>query len=225
MANYFNLTLDTTAPQGVTISLNSGAVYTTDQIVTASIATSDGDTTGYQMLIWGTVDNAYNANIQTTEGASSWISYSATQQVKVATTDGTKTVYVKIRDDVDNPSAQASDTITLNTAVPAVSISGVSVVKISKVNGKNETTFSFSSDVTFAEYKVKVVSGTSSTEETGTTILTTNGSSNMSATGTFASATPINCAIRGADLEVASAGDGTKIVKVFVKNEAGIWSN
>ena len=30
--------------------------------------------------------------------------------------------------------------------------------------------------------------------------------------------------INGADLETASAGDGVKIVKVFVKNAAGTWS-
>ena len=224
MANYFNLILDTTAPQGVSISLNNGEVYATDQLVTATIATTDNPTTGYTMKVWGSVDNSYNANIQTTEGASAWIAYNTSQQVKVSTTDGEKTIYLKIRDDVYNESSQTSDSITLNTAVPTVTLGGVSVTKVSKVVGKNETTFSFTSDVPFTEYKIKVVSGTSSTQDTGVVILTTNGSTNMDGTGSFASGTPINCSIKGADLEVASAGDGTKIVKIFVKNEAGIWS-
>lgn len=36
--------------------------------------------------------------------------------------------------------------------------------------------------------------------------------------------TPIEVTITGTDLETASSGDNVKIVKVFVKTEAGIWS-
>ena len=46
----------------------------------------------------------------------------------------------------------------------------------------------------------------------------------MSGTGTFKANTGIACTITGADLEVASSGDGQKIIKVFVKNSAGTWS-
>ena len=46
----------------------------------------------------------------------------------------------------------------------------------------------------------------------------------MSATGTFTADTAISCSITGADLEKASSGDGSKIIKVFVKNTAGTWS-
>ena len=51
MANYFNLTLDTTGPAAPSISLESGATYATAQLVTATISTSDSPTTGYQMKI------------------------------------------------------------------------------------------------------------------------------------------------------------------------------
>ena len=49
MASYFNLTLDTTAPGGVTLSINDGALYATSTTITLKIATTDGETTGYQM--------------------------------------------------------------------------------------------------------------------------------------------------------------------------------
>ena len=40
MASYFNLTLDTTAPGGVTLSINSGATYCTGAAVIKSFFTS-----------------------------------------------------------------------------------------------------------------------------------------------------------------------------------------
>ena len=42
--------------------------------------------------------------------------------------------------------------------------------------------------------------------------------------GNYPAATNIQVTITGTDLETASPGDGAKIVKVFVKNEAGTWS-
>jgi hypothetical protein len=225
MANYFNLILDTTAPSSPTISIDGGATFATQQIVNCTISTGDGDTTGYQMLIWGDVDTSYNANIQSVEGSSSWISFSTTQQLKLSSGDGVKTIYVRIRDDVYNSSGQASDTIQLNTAIPTVNCTAVDVTKISKVAGKNVASFSFTSDIAFDEYKVKVVSATNATENLGTVIPTTNGSTNMSATGSFAANSAIVCTINGADLELASSGDGTKIIKVFVKDSStGSWS-
>jgi hypothetical protein len=38
------------------------------------------------------------------------------------------------------------------------------------------------------------------------------------------SSTVVNCKIYGADLATASAGDGDKIIKVFVQDVAGNWS-
>ena len=224
MANYVNITLDTTQPSNPSLLINNNDIYTTNQLVNLAIGTGDGNTIGYQMKIWGSVDTAYDTNIKTTEGTSTWITYATSKQIKLSTGDGSKTVYMKLRDDVWNESAQISDSITLNTVVPVVTIGGQNVTKISKVTGKNELTFSFTSDVAFTEYKVKVVTITSASHVTGTLIVTTNGSSNMAGSGTFASGTPISCVVKGSDLEVASASDGDKIVKVFVKNEAGLWS-
>ena len=129
-----------------------------------------------------------------------------------------------MRDDVCNETASASATITLDTSVPAVTIIGPDVSRISKTAPKNVATFSFTSDVAFTEYKIKVVPSKSSLHDAGTLIGTANGSANMSATGTFKANTAISCKIYGKDLEAASSGDGEKIIKVFVKNAHGTWS-
>ncbi|MDM5333443.1 hypothetical protein QUF56_09410 [Ureibacillus composti] len=224
MPNFFNITLDTTGPSNVDVKIENNASYATAQLVNCQISTSDAATTGYQMKIWGDVDSAYDTNVQATEALAKWITYSSTKQIKLSAGDGTKTINVKLRDDVFNESAQDSDSIILDTTRPVVTISGPDVSKISKVPGKDVASFSYSVDVPFTEYKVKVVSSSGSAESTGTTIGTTNGSTNMSATGSFAASTAINCTIDGSDLEVASAGDGAKVIKVFVKDEAGNWS-
>lgn len=99
------------------------------------------------MKVYGNVDTSYNANIQDTEGASAWITYSTSQEVKLSSGDGSKIVYVKIRDDVYNESSQASDSITLDTSVPVVTInSGPDVTKISKQTGKRTCSFQFQAD-------------------------------------------------------------------------------
>lgn len=226
MATNFNLTLDTTAPADPSISINAAAPYTTAQAVTATIGTSDGDTTGYQMKVWGDVDEAVNANIQEDEVDSAWISYSTSQAVTLSTGDGSKTLNVKIRDNVWNESSGASDTITLDTSVPVPNITiGPDVTKVSKISGKRTAAFSWQADVEFDEYKVKVVSASGSAHSTGTAIPTTNGSTNMSGNaGAYPATTNIASSIDGRDLELASSGDGVKIVKVFVKDTAGNWS-
>ena len=77
----------------------------------------------------------------------------------------------------------------------------------------------------FDEYKVCVVTANSSTQDSGMTIGSTHGSINTSGTsGDYPASENIQVTIKAADLEAASSGDGTKIVKVFVKTEAGIWS-
>lgn len=217
MASYFNLVLDTLAPQELAVKLNNGSQYTTSKNVTLSISVSDTSTSGYQMKVWG-VDGT------SSEDSASWETFAATKSIALPTGDGLKTVYVKVRDDVCNETAAASATITLDTSVPAVTIIGPDVSRISKTAPKNVATFSFTSDVAFTEYKIKVVPSKSSLHDAGTLIGTANGSTNMSATGTFKASTAISCKVYGKDLEAASSGDGEKIIKVFVKNAHGTWS-
>lgn len=217
MASFFNLTLDTMAPTGLEVLLNDGAVYTTNAVVKLSVTVADEATEGYQMKIWGT------------QGASeefdaSWETFAATKQITLPSGDGLKTVYVKVRDDVGNETAAVSDAITLDTAVPVVTITGPDKSKISKVDGFDTSAVSFRANVAFTEYKVKVVPSQSSLEDAGTQIPTDGGSVNTSGTGEYEADTAINVTLRGADLEAASSGDGVKIVKVFVKTAAGTWS-
>ena len=218
MASFFNLILDTLAPSGVSLKINGGAQYTTTEEVLLSIGTSDSETTGYQMKIWG-------INGITSESQASWETFSTSKSVTLTSGDGLKTVSIKIRDDVYNESSTVTAQITLNTTVPSVTITGPDVSKISKVSPKNVATFSFVSDVDFEEYKVKVVPTNSSLQDAGVQIGTTNGSTNMQGSaGGYKANTSIQCKICGEDLEVASSGDGDKIIKVFVKNSAGTWS-
>lgn len=223
MASYFNLALDTTGPAGVSINLAAGATTTAVRAITATIATSDTPTTGYQMKLWGDVDPAADSNIQVLEANSTWITYSTSQAVTLSTGDALKTINLKVRDASWNETS-ASDTITLNTTVPVITITGPDVSVVSKISGKRVASFSFSSDIALSAYKVKVVPATSSLESAGTTIPTTNGSTNMTGGATGASTT-VNCTIDGRDLELASSGDGTKIVKVFGQSSgSGNWS-
>ena len=108
MASFFNLTLDTLAPAGLSIILNDGAQYATSANVTAKISVSDEVTTGYQMKIWGT-------KTAETEEAASWETFAAEKAITLPDGDGLKTIYCKVRDDVGNESAAVSDTITLNS--------------------------------------------------------------------------------------------------------------
>lgn len=217
MASYFNLTLDTLAPQGLTIKLNNGSQYTTNKTVQLAVNVTDESAEGYQMKVWG-INGVAN------ESDATWETLANIKNVTLSTGDGLKTVYVKVRDDVYNETAAASATITLDTSVPAVTIIGPDVSKISKTSPKDVATFSFTSNTAFTEYKIKVVPSNSSLHDAGVQIGTANGSTNMTATGTFKASTAISCKVYGKDLEAASSGDGEKIIKVFVKNAHGTWS-
>lgn len=219
------LQLDTTAPSGVTASINAGAAVTALRDVTLGIGTADTPTTGYTIKVWGNVDLAANASIQATEGASAWLPYTTAQAVRLSTGDGVKTVSLKIRDDVNNESAIVSDTITLDTTTPVVTASAPDVAKVSEQPTKDTATFTFQSDTPFDEFKVKVVPATNSADTAGAQIPTAAGSSGVSGVaGGYPAATNRTVTIKATDLKAASAGDGQKIVKVFVKEASGTWS-
>ena len=208
MASYFNLTLDTTAPSGLTLQINDGALYATSTAVKLTIGVSDEQTTGYQMKIWG-IDGVAE------EASASWETFATSKSVNLTTGDGLKTVHIKVRDDVGNESAEVTDDITLNTAVPVVTVTGPDKSKISKITGFNTSIIN----------KVCVVPANSSEQDAGTLTPTTGGSINTSGNeGNYPATTNIQVTINGTDLESASTGDGVKIVKVFVKTAAGIWS-
>lgn len=220
MASYFNLTLDTLAPSGLAVHLNGDDIYTTTATVQMTLDLTDGVTTGYQMKIWG-VEGVED------EGSATWETYAASKSITLPAGDGLKTVHVKVRDSVGNESAEATDSITLDTAVPTVTVTGPDKSTISEVAGFDKAIINFMSDIAFVEYKVCVVPATSSTQDAGTVIPITAGSINTSGTSDdepYEAKTNIQVTIDGTDLKTASSGDGVKIVKVFVRNAAGTWS-
>lgn len=214
MASYFNLTLDTLAPSITAFSINSGAAVTTSRNVTLSITAPEAAS----MKIWG-IDGVAS------EAAASWETFASTKSVTLTSGDGTKTVYIKVRDSVYNESAASSDTITLSTAIPTITITGPDVSVISEQSGKNIATFSFSSSMALKAWTVRLVPSNASAHDAGTQIPTTGGSTNMSGT-TLAANTSKECKIYGADLSSAAGGtDGTYIIKVFGQASANdLWS-
>lgn len=110
MASYFNLVLDTLAPQGLTVKLNNGSQYTTTKTVQLSVNVTDESAEGYQMKVWGIegVD---------TESAAVWENLANIKSIILPSGDGLKTVYVKVRDDVYNETIATTATITLDTSV------------------------------------------------------------------------------------------------------------
>ena len=226
MVNYIEVRLDTTAPATPTLSLDGGSAFANDLLVDCLIGTADGDTTGYSMKIWGTVDPNYDVAIKATEETSEWITYSPTKQIKITEDDGTKTINIRIRDQVNNVSGMVSDTISYDSTKPVVTTSLPDVTSISTTTDKNVVNFTFQVDSPFVEYRVKVVNSTGAEEVAGVQIPTTSGSINTSGTGTFdTTVTPINVTIYGLDLQTASSGDSIKTIKVFVRDEAGLWSS
>lgn len=214
MASYFNLTLDTLAPSITAFTINSGAAVTTNRSVTLQITAPEAAS----MKIWG-IDGVAD------EASATWETFASTKSVTLTSGDGTKTVYIKVRDSVYNESAVSSDTITLSTAIPTITITGPDVSVISEQSGKNIATFSFSSSMALKAWTVRLVPSNASAHDAGTQIPTTGGSTNMSGT-TLAANTSKECKIYGADLNTAAGGtDGTYIIKVF--GQAGsndLWS-
>jgi hypothetical protein len=231
MPGTFQLVLDTLGPQGVTLVLDAGnPTFTIDRVVTATPGTSSGD--AVLMKMWGDVDPAADANVQTTEAASAWVAY-APRDVTLAVGDGSKTVNVRLRDDVGNTSSVATDSITLDTTAPVVTIdagptttAGGAPPKLSKVAGFDDASIMWHADSFIQAYKIKVVPSTGALHTDGTQIPTTAGSTDVNVSGTGVEASSaITSHIKGADLETAAAnGDGTKQLKIFVQDQAGNWS-
>lgn len=226
MANFVTIYLDTTAPANPTITISGGASFATAQLVNLGINTDDSDKTGYEMLIWGDVDPAYDTKVQATEGGSTWFAFNANPQIKLSATEGSKTINVRIRDDVRNASAVVFDTISLDTSIPTVTIvQGLDVTKISRMAQKDTASFQFSCNQSYVAYKVKLVANTGATNTEGAPIPTAGGSTNVTGSGAFTSATVHTITLKTADLESAGANmNGANIIKVFVQEDSGTWS-
>lgn len=228
MASYVEIQLDTTAPSGHSVSIAGGALYTTGRDVVLTLTSPDADTA--QVKIYGDVDDSFApTEYRATEANAPWVTFAGTKNVRLSSGDGSKTVKIKVRDDVWNVSSEATDSITLDSTLPVVTVqSGPTPDKISKVSGKDVSTIVWQSDSQYDAYKVKLVPATTSLHSEGTEIPATGGSTNVSgSTANQPADTNVTTEIDGDDLETAAGGggnDGDKIVKVFVQDDAGNWS-
>jgi len=220
MPSFFNLTLDTLAPQGVSLSLNSGAATVGETAVTAALGCSDASTAGYTMKFYGDIyDSASQNTVTLSEEQSVWETFHPTKSLILLGADGLKTVRLKVRDDLHNTTSEITAQIRLDTVIPTVIISGPDAARISEQPGKDTSTFTFTVNKPFLEYKTMLVPITNSdaNNPANAAISTVAGSTNTSGAGTFAEMNPLTVVIKGADLKTAAGGsDGAYIIKVFV---------
>ena len=119
LALYNTTSADTTAPM-CSVSINDNASYTNSSTVTLALsATDDVGVTGYYLSTSSSTPLASDT-VWTT--VSSTTSYSASVPYTLSNGDGGKTIYVWYKDEAGNVSNTASDSITLDTIIPVVTI-------------------------------------------------------------------------------------------------------
>ena len=102
-----NITLDTTAPTGLDVSINSDQAYTNSTTVTLTLTAT------------GASKMRFN---NSGENWSAWESYATEKSGwNLSSGSGTKTVYFSAKDTAGNIATAVLDTITLDTTAPAIS--------------------------------------------------------------------------------------------------------
>src|SRR3990170_6234665 len=128
---------DTTLPTG-TILINGNATYTSSASVTLTLSCSDGGTGCSQMQLsndgttWSTLESLATTKSWTLSGG-----------------QGSKTVYARYRDGAGNTSTNYTDTISLDSAAPALSSIGTSGLSNNSVTITWTTNEASSSQVEF----------------------------------------------------------------------------
>ena len=111
---------DTTAPSGV-ININSNASYTNSTNISLSLSATD--TTGVTAYYLSSYNLAPEASASGWTSVTSNASYSGTISYTLSAGDGTKAIYCWYKDEAGNVSETVSDSITLDSAAPTVTIS------------------------------------------------------------------------------------------------------
>jgi len=140
-------TVDTTAPTSNSVAINSGATYSTSRSVTTLTLSSTGAS---QMMI--SEDSGFSE--------ASWETYSTSKSFDLSSTDGTKTVYAKFKDESGNTSSSVSDSIVLDTVAPSLG-SFITPRDYTKDDNKPTLTFKKATDSTsgISSYSVSLDSG------------------------------------------------------------------
>lgn len=132
--------VDLTAPSSGSISINGGSDYTASTAATLTLSATDPLSGMSQMQFSGD-----GTNFSTAEA------YATSKSYALPAGDGLKTVYVKFRDAVGNWTSAVSDTITLDTVAPTVSIGAPSVASTVSGPVTYEITYSGADAVTLAD--------------------------------------------------------------------------
>ncbi|MEK6568666.1 MAG: Calx-beta domain-containing protein, partial [Candidatus Omnitrophota bacterium] len=111
---------DTTAPAG-SISINSNASYTNSANVSLSLSATD--TTGVTGYYLSTSNITPSASATGWTALTSTTNYSASVSHTLDTGDGTKTLYCWYKDSAGNVSSSSTDSVTLDSTAPTVTIS------------------------------------------------------------------------------------------------------
>ena len=180
------ITIDTTAPTG-TISINAGSTYATSTSTTLALSATDTTSGIYQMMVCN------NSSFT----SCTWETYSTSKNWTLTPGDGSKTVYVKFKDNAGLISTVANDTISLDTTIPTGTVS-INVGAASTTTTSVTLTLS-ATDTTSDVYQMMVCNNSSFTSCTWEAYST---SKNWSLT----------------------PGDGSKTVYVKFKDNAGLIS-
>jgi fibronectin type 3 domain-containing protein len=106
-----SIILDRAAPTGVSIVINDGDTLTLNRMVSLAVSATDA-TSGLSQMQFSNDGSTW----------SSWESCANSRVWYLSTGDGTKTVYLKVKDMAGNIAGQVSDTIVLDTTAPTPAI-------------------------------------------------------------------------------------------------------
>lgn len=176
--------LDNVGPTG-SVVINSGNTYTNSTSATLTISATDVNSDVTHMKV--SEDSSFTGV--------SWESYSTSKSFTLSSGDGTKTVYVKFKDEASNESSTYSDTIILNSQIPGGTM-GIN----------NGDTYTGSTSVTLNMSATDDLTATENLDVIASESSSFTGASYVS----FTSALSFTL----------SSGDGTKTVYVKFKDEA-----
>lgn len=108
LATSDDIILDTAAPTGGSVSINTAATYSNSRNVTLAISALDSTSGVYQMQV--SEDSGF--------AGASWEAYATSKAFTLAASDGTRTVYVRFVDNAGNISGSTSDSIILDRSGP-----------------------------------------------------------------------------------------------------------
>ena len=195
-------TSDTTAPASVAISLNSGAASTTSLTVTAAISGTDAvGVTGYYLSESSSTPSA--ANFISVTSATS---FSLSVNFNLSSGNGSKTVYLWLRDVAGNISSSANDAITLALSgsgdLIAPVVSSLTILEGASVSSRSVT--------------VRMVG----TDAVGVTGYFLSESSTTPAAGAFTITGLTETSFTRDTVFVLSASAGTKTIYCWLKDAA-----